>query len=135
MSYWVHVAGNIRFDSFSMGDRKRSKKEIETIKRVIGNSPEGSEGPLDVQIIDVKPPSKVCSYAARYSVNITGDLRDIEDFSEIKQWVKDIKRRCLEEDMWIRQGVITAVGGSKTNRSAAWHFGNIYKKHYPKKHV
>jgi len=124
MSNWIHVAGNIRFDTHS--DKKKDKKEIEKIFQVLGDIPEGSEGPLDIQILDVQPPTDNCVYSARYSVNIVGDLRDVQNFRPIADWVKGIKKRCIENDMWIRQGIVGAVSDRGSHKS--WELLTIYKK-------
>lgn len=131
MSNWIHIAGNIRFDSSSL--KRKEIKEIENIKKVLGEIPKGSEGPLDIRILDIIPPDEdecgMCS--ARWSVNITGDLRDINNFSQIEKWVKEIKKRCIEENMWIRQGVIMAKKDNNIESKAeskTWELLTIYNK-------
>ncbi len=58
---------------------------------------------------------------ARWSVNIVGDLRDVADFSQIEKWVEDIKSRCIERNMYIRQGVIMAKNdGYPKAESKTW---------------
>lgn len=111
MSHWIHVTGNIRFDSFT--DDVKAVEEREKIAKVLGEIPEGSEGKLDIKLIEIHIPvhdeygSSMC--CARWSVNIVGDLRDVPDFSQIDVWIEGIKKRCVEENMWIRQGVIQAM--------------------------
>ncbi len=49
MSHWIHVAGNIRFDSVT--DDIEAVEERANIMAVIGEIPSGSEGELDVQLL------------------------------------------------------------------------------------
>lgn len=132
MSHWIHVAGNIRFDSFT--NDIEAIEEKESIKKVLVEIPEGSEGALDIKILEIHTPehdefgSTMCS--ARWSVNIVGDLRDVPDFSSIEKWVKGIEKRCVEENMWIRQGVIQAMDDNNYPHafSKCYELLTIYKQ-------
>lgn len=132
MSYWIHVAGNIRFDSFT--DDIKALEERTTIRKVLGKIPGGSEGDLDINIVEVHVPEHdeygSSMVTARWSVNIVGDLRDVKDFSEIEKWVEGIKKRCVKEGMYIRQGVIQAMDDNDYHNSftKTWEMMRIYKE-------
>ncbi len=130
MSHWIHVAGNIRFDTLNFPYKKEDiEKEIKTIKNILGKIPFGSEGSLDVKILDIEPSDEYGGSCARWSINIVGDLRDVKDFSQIEEWVKGIKERCSKNGMWIRQGVIQASDDIYPKEgSQVWELLNIHKE-------
>lgn len=122
MSRWIHVAGCIRFDTVVFEEEAEflagSKKERALIKKALGRIPKGSEGSLDIQIVDVQPPvyeeHGMYGSSARWAVLITGDLRDVDNFDCVERWVKRINTVVQDENsrVWVRQGVIQAMSNN-----------------------
>lgn len=123
MSYWTHVCGCIRIDSFRFSE-EGTKKDNQRIEEALGKImpfdyegndwgetklPMGSEGSLRYSIIN-----NPISCIAAHTVVIWGDLRDygetIEDIQYIEDWFNNA---CSEFN--IRQAVLTIDGGCLDN--------------------
>ena len=111
MSIWTHVAGCIRIDDYNAIVNSENKTNLEKIfakdtwynPNKNGNMPYGSEGSLDVEIIDRNEEGA----AYMRVVTICGDLRDYdkEDCEDIKKWWYDIPQK-LGKACAIRNAVI-----------------------------
>lgn len=98
MSTWTHVAGIIRIDDMK-ALLTRDKTSLDKIfiantwyrRNKNGNLPTGSEGSLDVEIIDRNEDGTDYMRV----VSIWGDLRDYsnKNCQEIKNWWYDIPQR------------------------------------------
>lgn len=111
MSIWTHVAGVIRVDDYSVVLGEKSSSLRDTFIRntwhhpnINGNMPTGSEGSLDVEIIE-RPEQDGMEYMK--TVTIFGDLRDFgkDDLDIIKNWWKDLAKR-LAPSCGIRQAIL-----------------------------
>lgn len=113
MSIWTHVAGCIRIDDmnklFSLsGGLDLSKIFIRDTwyhPNKQGNLPRGSEGSIDVEVIDRNDDE---SSAYMRTVTFFGDLRDFdkEDCQKIKDWWYNIPLQ-LGKGCLIRQAVLS----------------------------
>jgi|AACY02.16.fsa_nt_gi hypothetical protein len=126
MSVWTHVAGCIRYDDLR-GAGIDLRDFYESLLRGTPPSgiPEGSEGPLQWEIIE----NPMMNAAASYVVAIWGDLRDFDDLSRIELWF----RRCIEHpNAMVRQAVLEAqVEGGKAlliHHRRGENFTNDYAK-------
>lgn len=110
MSIWTHVAGTIRIDDMGaiVGiSRDLSKVFIRDTwynPDDNGNMPMGSEGSLDVEIIERNEEDSM-SYMK--TVAVFGDLRDVgkDNCESIREWWKTIPFR-LKRGCAIREAVI-----------------------------
>ena len=111
MSIWTHVAGCIRIDDYKAIISTTNKTDLEKIfirdtyynPNKNGNMPYGSEGSLDVEIIDRNEEGA----AYMRVVTIWGDLRDYDknDCEDIKKWWYEIPQK-LGKACGIRNAVL-----------------------------
>ena len=112
MSIWTHVAGCIRIDDLTcFATMKHVKTDISKVfirdtwhnRNENGNMPRGSEGSLDVEIIDRNEDGSEYMRV----VTIWGDLRDYnkESCEKIKKWWYDIPQK-LGKACEIRNAVL-----------------------------
>lgn len=110
MSTWTHVAATIRIDDmmsiFGIGTNLKEMFRRDTWAHPDekGNLPAGSEGSLDVEIIE-RPENDGSQYMK--TVCIFGDLRDYEDLVPIHIWWSNIKNN-LPLECEIRQAILLA---------------------------
>lgn len=112
MSYWTHIAGIIRFDALMeiptvqdlekhLGNQIKNWESTKEWQEC--NIPQGSEGSIRYQILDVNPPERgrnteeyTCFHASRYVVTIWADLRDFHTPNQIQSvrdwWEKNYNR-------------------------------------------
>lgn len=90
MSQWTHVNCSIRVDSFRFLPQEEKPK-------IVGDLPEGSEGPLS-SLIWVNPD---VHHMAAYTVVVFGDLRDYDDVQEILSFFSEFTK-----DRIIRSGIL-----------------------------
>jgi len=97
MSQWTHVAGCIRIDD--IGSAMTGISSMGRFVMALGSfaPPEGSEGPLQVRIVETGSGHSL-SWGLAY---IWGDLRDYNDVQEIFEWAKAICGQLM-----VRQCVI-----------------------------
>lgn len=113
MSIWTHVVATIRIDDFNGIIDSKKKINLEKIftrdtyynRNDNCNIPYGSEGSLDVEIIDRDEEGTEYMRV----VTIWGDLRDYDkkDCEEIKEWWRKIPQR-LGKACAIRNAVLQA---------------------------
>jgi len=83
MSVWTHINGSIRIDNIS----NKTRTSLATIDLALKkNIPTGSEGNIEYRI------SKIIDEDAQdvFQVSIFGDLRDYENYQEVKEWFYSI---------------------------------------------
>lgn len=103
MSQWTHVAGCIRIDdleSIMYGTSAMSR--IAEAFRVYP-LPEGSEGPIQVKIVETREHESALSWGLAY---VWGDLRDYDDAQEVFAWAKDVCAQLFENRSFVRQCAI-----------------------------
>lgn len=133
MSNWTHVVGAIRLDAIR--DRHESMFEVrKEFEEYFGKTldyysdsdlheeaydhperflPMGSEGSLKMSIwINPRLDS-----VASYTVTIFGDLRDHDNAKDIVEW---FKKKCDNDDIWVRDAVITAY--NEVNGGCTWAY-------------
>lgn len=120
MSNWTHVAGIVRIDDVRIycndGDEEQYLRSIfgkelhydspseawaDANENTIDYLPMGSEGSLTLSVW-VNPKANCL---AAYTVSVFGDLRDHDDPNAIIDWFKE---KCISNNLWIRNAVITA---------------------------
>ncbi len=114
MSKWTHVNGAIRFDCLRGAIPGHNRQGIE---KILGSTcdfgdpdhvwkactvPKGSEGSIQFAIHE--NPNKDAISA--FMVQIWGDLRNYEDYEEIKEWFYGIPNRAKESSICIRSAVL-----------------------------
>lgn len=110
MSVWTHVAGTIRIDDLGVligqptDFSKVFIRNTWTHRNKNGNMPTGSEGSLDVEVIERNEEDSAAYFK---TISIFGDLRDFdkEQAESIKEWWKTIPFR-LKRGCVIREAVI-----------------------------
>ena len=110
MSVWTHVAGTIRIDDLGVligqltDFLKVFIRDTWTHPNENGNMPTGSEGSLDVEVIE-RNEEELAAYFK--TVAVFGDLRDFdkEKCNSIREWWKNISKRCGKTCL-IRQAVL-----------------------------
>lgn len=127
MSVWTHVAGIIRVDELRLVDdakpdwdkiigKELNWEDPHEIWADYDKNPEafmpcGSEGSLKKVIWENPDKSSLASY----TVSVFGDLRDYDNFAEIKEWFAGV---CSK--LWVRDAVITANCELGTRFVAYW---------------
>ena len=98
MSQWTHVAGCIRIDDLDsiMYGTSAMSRIAEAFK--VYPLPEGSEGPLQVRIIETREHESSLSWGLAY---VWGDLRDYDNAQEVFAWAEEV---C--EQLSVRQCAI-----------------------------
>ena len=104
MSQWTHVAGVIRFNALRL-DQIEGRETNGVGKshpcHTMPLLPEGSEGPLTVEIHENPSLNAMAAYVAV----VFGDLRDYSDVNEIRQfftkWAEKnhVRQACFEIDV------------------------------------
>jgi len=110
MSVWSHVAGTVRYDTFSIG-RPMKEPEFHTYRWSDDDTklhacdvPIGSEGSLTVNKHDVYRTETQAFITYAFS----GDLRDYgyeEDHDEFENWLQSLIPDSSENPIIIRQAV------------------------------
>jgi len=89
MSQWTHINAVVRFDCMSILGMR--------MPDLISTVPEGSEGPMHVQMWQNPNPNSM----AQYTVMFWGDLRDYDDVKEILAYFDSIVKGQM-----IRSGLL-----------------------------
>lgn len=113
MSVWTHVAGTIRIDDLGVligqptDFLKVFIRNTWTHRNKNGNMPTGSEGSLDVEVIERNEEDSAAYFK---TISIFGDLRDFdkEKCNSIREWWKNISKRCGKTCL-IRQAVLQVI--------------------------
>jgi len=104
LSVWTHVAGVVRIEALPAEIRKRpSVAEVEDVFKK--DIPEGSEGPLNIDVVVVKD----ASYSILFcNVIVWGDLRDFgwKDVQKIADWIERVRKDLDELGLIMGQAVI-----------------------------
>ncbi len=137
MSYWTHVAGIVRIDTFGGMDDKKTDEEIfdeifgkvlnwgddETVWAESEEHPErfmplGYEGSLKRSVWRCPDPS----WVPRYAVSVFGDLRGYTDVDCIVEWFKGVCNKIADSDYcaFVRNACIVAT--CDLYRSASWYY-------------
>lgn len=101
MSQWTHVLGTVRYDYIAQNiwcsdtqGRPKSynpQKKLELLQNLYEqNTPEGSEGPIEIQVTNSERGPIVV---------LAGDLRDfgLEDVDSILYWLNDIDSEVAQD--------------------------------------
>ena len=114
MGVWTHVAGVIRFDSFTNKEPDVGIACSYDDEENMWNScniPCGSEGSLQISIWT--SPSKAS--IAKYTVSIFGDLRDYDSEQEIIEYFDRITKNEV-----VRQATFTIKTNDNKTRTFVW---------------
>ena len=110
MSQWTHVSGAIRIDhSWFKKPREMGLLYRKVIQKAFKNIPEGSEGPLQVNILptdeagscNIGKGGEFVTTSYRWVVTITGDLRDYTNVLDIYEWIDNSVK-----NLDVRQGIV-----------------------------
>lgn len=104
MSQWTHVCGAIRFDGLLL-NHTVACTVIQ--QEFMLQTPKGSEGPLNVQMIYTGHQEDNSSSLSIGTLAISGDLRDYDDIDYIYGWIKDRCKLLKSKGVLIRDMSIT----------------------------
>lgn len=104
MSQWTHVCGAIRFDGLLL-NHTVACTVIQ--QEFMLQTPEGSEGPLNTQMIYTGHQDGNSGSLSIGTLVISGDLRDYDDVDYIYEWIKDRCKLLKNKHVLIRDMSIT----------------------------
>lgn len=137
MSYWTHVAGIVRIDTFGRMDAVKKDEEIfdeffgkvlnwgddETVWAESEEHPElfmplGYEGSLKRSVWCCPD----ASWVPRYAISVFGDLRGYTDVDRIIEWFKGVCNKIADSDYcaFVRNACIVAT--CDLQRCASWYY-------------
>lgn len=113
MSIWTHVAGTARFDGLAFAILGLNWEEEKKIihDAFMPDLPEGSEGPVQFEIVKTGYDDHGSGSLNRASIVIWGDLRDFEEPQKVIKWFVASLRRLgkpsnLPAMMTVRSAVL-----------------------------